>query len=521
MSAEQGDLFLEARYKAAAAAAKVRSDALAGPSLAERIARLPRKVRDKVLESIPLEERARLAWHWPFWARPKQRPADLPPHRILLWMPGRGFGKSKAGAERIRERVDAGARSIALIGPTTTDIERYMLGVGSDTEGLLNIFPTGRAPRYLGPPKSMVYFDTGAIGYVVTAEKPEFRGANLDTAWCDEIAKWKYLATIWNNLELATRLPSPHLDLEIIVTTTPRPLRFLKELVADEDVVTLLGSTTENAGNLDPKFIPRMVKRIGGTRLGRQELEGELLDDNPGALFHAITIEATRILPEALPKDLRIVVAVDPAIATNPDNDQTGIVVLGIDDTDDHCYVLADLSGKYKPEDWGAKVVNAYDQWGAVAVVGERNRGGDLVESNVRACVERKRGSTAAKALEFVNVHATRGKFIRAEPIASLAAKGLVHMVGAFPELETELTQWDPSIGGVSPNRLDALVWGVWHLARLGEEPAPNYLPGFVGVAAVNAAIRAEQSGAAAASRPPSPVRPNRPILGGRGGRRI
>jgi phage terminase large subunit-like protein len=517
----QPDLFAESAYKAAIERARVRSAALEGASLAERLARLPKKRRDEIISSIDMSARARLAYEWKFWARPKQRPPNLEPHRVCLWMSGRGFGKSKCGAERIRERVDAGARSLALIGPTTTDIERYMLGVGGDEEGLLHVFPKGQEPRYLGPPKSMVYFHTGAIGYVVTAERPEFRGANLDTAWCDEIMKWKYLSTIWNNLELATRKPASRVALEIIVTTTPRRLRFLKELIADEDVITILGNTHENAGNLDRKFLERMQRKLGGTRLGRQELGGELLDDNPGALFHMDHIETARVNPEAKPKRLRVVVAVDPAIATNPDNDQTGIIVLGIDPDDGHIYVLADLSGKLKPHEWGSRVVDAYDQWGAVAVVGERNRGGDLVEANVRASYERKRGATAAQALDFINVHATKGKDVRAEPVATLCEKAYIHIVGMCPELETEITEWDPSVGGVSPNRLDALVWGVWYLAGLGEEIPTNYLPGFRGVAAVNASIRAGQSVAApAASRPPSQVRPS-PSPQGLGPRRI
>lgn len=537
----QADLFAEQAYKLALERARDRSFELEGPSLAERIARLPRKQRDEVLASLDVAQRARLAHEWAFWARPKQRPANLPPHRVLLWMSGRGFGKSRSGAERIRERVESGARSIALIGPTTTDIERFMLGVGTDDEGLLNVFPPHQRPKYLGAPKNLVLFHTGAIAYIVTAERPEFRGANLDTVWGDEIAKWRYLSTIWNNVELATRKrPASGIDLEIILTTTPRRLRFLKQLIADEDVVTILGAQRENAANLDPKFVARMQRRLGGSRLGRQEIEGELLDDNPGAMFRSDDFDAYRVLPEATPRNLRVVIAVDPGIATNPENDQTGIVVIGIDDDDGHLYVLEDLTEKSKPDAWGRSVIEAFDKWRAVAVVGERNRGGDLVEANVRACYERKRGLTAAASLTFVNVHATRGKDIRAEPVASLSKNGMLHIVGALPELETEVTEWDPTIGDLddaepspdgvkrkrqaSPNRLDAMVWGAWHLAGLDDDLRPDHSRGMLALPQLTQALKGQTSPPRPVMSPPTSVptvNALRPFFRPGGGRKI
>jgi phage terminase large subunit-like protein len=182
-------------------------------------------------------------------------------------------------------------------------------------------------------------------------------------------------------------------------------------------------------------------------------------------------------------------VAVDPAIATNPENDETGIVAGGRDAAG-HIYILVDASGRSKPEKWGADVVSTCEQQQCDTVVGERNRGGDLVAANVRAAKERKRGPMAAKALRIVEVHATRGKAIRAEPVSALHEQGMIHIVGRMPELEAELTEWNPKIGGVSPNRLDAVVWLVWYLARLGEEEKPDYRPGFAGLTAIATALR-------------------------------
>jgi phage terminase large subunit-like protein len=463
--------FSEAEYLEQVARARARSAKLEGPSVAERFARLCPADRAAVCDALDPLERARLRWHWPTWARPKQQAPDEA-HRVLFWLAGRGFGKSTAGANRLRQRIEAGARSVAIIGPTLQEIERNMLGgSGGATgpQGLLDVFPPNQRPAYQAH-KGIVRFHTGAIGYVVSAEKPEYRGSNLDTVWLDEPAKCRYLATMWANVELSTRLPG-ELALEIVLTGTPLPLQLLREIIADEDTVTVIGSTAENESNLDAKFLRKMRRKLEGTRLGRQELGGEILTDNPDALFFSSILDATRV--EEHPADLRIVVAVDPAIATNAKNDETGILVVGIDDETGDLYVLADLSGKYKPEQWGALVVQAYEEHGAVAVVCERNRGGDLVASNVRACVERKRGRAAGRAIPIVEVHATRGKALRAEPVSTLHEQGLLHIVGRLPELESEVTEWNPKMGGISPNRLDALVWGVWHLANLGDDDDP------------------------------------------------
>ena len=480
---------LEKLFRERYAAAQRASEQLEGPSLAERFARLPAPERARILDSLSTLDRARLLYAWRWWARPKQLapPGDW---RIWLYLAGRGSGKSRTGAEWIRERLEQGAKSIALIGPTLRDIKRYMLGGRAgkrhNGSGLLDVMPAyGREPGAVWHEvRAEVSFPAypDAIAYVVTAEEPEFRGANLDTVWCDELAKWAYLETIWHNMEMALRVRGD-VPPRIFVSTTPRPLRMLKELVADEDAVVVLGRTDENAANLDHRFVARMAKKYGGTRLGRQETGGEILVDNPDALFSATILDATRV--DAVPADLvRVVVAVDPAIATKKNNDATGILVAGIDRRE-HVYVWADLSGRFGPEEWGRRVVEAYVANRANAVVGERNRGGDLVAANVRAAARELLGHTNVK---FVEVHATRGKELRAEPVSAMHEQGRVHVVGQLPELEQELTEWNPRLGGASPNRLDAFVWAVWELARL--DGASGAAPDVAGLAAANEELR-------------------------------
>jgi phage terminase large subunit-like protein len=507
MSNVNYDPEFERRYQHAIARAREFSASLEGPSLAERFGRLPLDIRNEILSGFSASELARLRYDWATWARPKQDP-ELPPHRIWFFLGGRGSGKTLAGAQRVRRRVEAGARSIAIVGPTLREIERYQIKGDGGSDGVLTVFPPNKQPEYK-PHKALVFFHHmscpgcssaedcgGAIAYINSAEDPEFRGPNLDTCWCDEPAKWRYLSTIWTNIELATRLRGP-LSLEIILTGTPLPLQLFRELISDEDTSTVIMSQEENESNLDPGYLARMRRKFQGTRIGRQEREAEILSDNPDALFQASVLDAMRV--EFAPMLDEIAVAVDPAIATNPENDETAIIAGGRDAAG-HIYILSDVSSRSKPEKWGADVVQACEQHQCDIVVGERNRGGDLVAANVRAAKERKRGTMAAKALKIIEVAATRGKAIRAEPVSALADRGLIHIVGRMPELEAELCEWNPRIGGRSPNRLDAMVWLVWYLARLGEDEKrdPDYKMGFKGLRQASAALRAADRPASA-----------------------
>lgn len=477
---------LEARFQTALARSQRLSAALEGPGIMGRLARLPVAVRESILGALPLIDKARLCYHFEAWARPKQNPPiSGVDHRILFWCCGRGFGKTFAGGSRVKRRVERGARSIAIVGPTLGDIQKYMLEGTDEAPGLLRLFHPSLRPVYKAQ-KGLVFFKLPPgvggkppIAYVNTAEKPEFRGPNLDTLWGDEFPQWRYLTTMWANIELATRARGV-LPIEIILTSTPLGIRFLKQLVADEECITLFGATKENAANVDPRWLARMQRKLGGTRLGMQELEAAILGDNPDAMFASSVIDACRVESEP---PLRVIISVDPAITEEGHSDETGILVMG-DAPDGHMYVIADLSGKHAPEKWGKLVIDAYDKHQAVAVVCETNRGGNLVVANVRAAMERKRGGIAAASVKIEKVHASKGKMIRAEPVGALHERGFIHMVGVHKDVEGELTEWNPRMKGPSPNRLDALVWGAYWLGNLADdsEPAPDYAAGFKGL---------------------------------------
>lgn len=489
---DANDPAFESRFLARYEQAKVLSDAIASPSIAERLAALPKPERDAILGSFTRAERAALLYSWRFWARGKQLVPDVP-HTTALYLAGRGFGKTKTAAERVREKIYAGVKSIAIIGPTWREVLRYMVGgkkgAKGNGSGLLDVFPPHeRRLIELKEQKGEIHFTfTGAVAHLVSDEQPELRGGAYELAWLDEICKWKHLQRLWDNLEFTMRVKT-ELPPEIIVTTTPRPMRFLKELIADPDTVTIIGTTDENASNLAQKFLERLEKKYGGSRIARQERGGEILSDSEDALFHQTVIDATRVI-EA-PALARIVVAIDPAISTKADNDQTGIVALGIGH-DGHLYVLGDASGKHTPEAWGAAALKLYDQFKADAFVGERNRGGDLVAANMRATIREKRGAHATA--KIIEVHATRNKEIRAEPVGTMHEQGRIHFVGVHPEIEQEITEWSPRIGGVSPNRLDALVWGAYELAKLGEEIEADPRAAFRGFEAATRAVQATQ----------------------------
>ena len=241
---------------------------------------------------------------------------------------------------------------------------------------------------------------------------------------------------------------------QVVATTTPRPTRLIRDLVADPETVVTRGTTHENARNLAPAFLTAIVKKYEGTRLGRQELNGEILDDNPGALWSRNVIEALRVREH--PPLLRIVVGVDPAATSDPKSDETGIVVAGVDAAG-HCYVLADASLQGTPLTWATAVKRVYDQYRADRVVAEKNNGGELVEANLR---------TVDRTLPYRGVWASRGKQTRAEPISSLYEQGKVHHVGTFPLLEDQMCDWAPDSGDPSPDRMDALVWALTELTQ-------------------------------------------------------
>lgn len=416
-------------------------------SKAEILALATPQERAAFFGKMTAHEADMLFYDWDFWARPKQQlPEQLLADLVVAWliMAGRGFGKTRVGAEVIRRWQGQGFGRFALVGQTPGEVRDVMI---EGPSGILATSPPWNRPDY-EPSKKRLTWPNGAIATAYSAENPEvLRGPQHEKAWIDELAKMKHSGEVWENLLLGLRLGrSP----QVIVTTTPKPIPLIKDIIAGKEVPTVVttGTTFENIGNLSPVFFNTVVKRYEGTTLGRQELYAQLLDDNPGALWNRAMIEADRITK--LPEDLaRIVVGVDPATTSGENADEVGIVVGGVGKTTGEGYILDDLSLRGTPNEWAAQVVAAYHKWKADRVVGEVNNGGDLVEAVIRA---------VDRAISYRKVHASRGKAIRAEPIVALYEKHKIHHVGTLKKLEDELCQWDTTMTW-SPNRLDALVW--------------------------------------------------------------
>src|SRR5712692_308278 len=301
------------------------------------------------------------------------------------------------------------------------------------------------------PSKRRLQWPNGAVATTYAGDEPDqLRGPQHDAAWADEPAKWKYPTLAWDNMELGLRLgPDPR----IVATTTPRPIQLLRDLIRDPMTVVTRGSTYDNLPNLAPGFIDRVLKKYEGTRLGRQELHAELLEDVPGALWTRKLIEASRV--SAVPCELcRIVVAVDPAVSSGEQSNETGIIIAGLG-ANGHGYVLQDQSGRLSPDSWAQRAVRGYHQYQADRIVGEANNGGDLIENVLR---------TVDPRVSYRSVHASRGKYVRAEPIAALYEQGRIHHVGQFAELEEQLCSFVPNESNGSPDRLDAAVWALTEL---------------------------------------------------------
>jgi predicted phage terminase large subunit-like protein len=417
---------------------------------------LPESQREQVIRSLTAEDAERLAFEWRFWARPNQLAPDGD-WRVWLLLAGRGFGKTRAAGEWVRERVDGGARHLILAGATASDVRDIMI---EGESGILAISPPWNRPKY-EPSKARVTWPSGARAMLLSADEPErFRGKQCDTFWSDELGAWRY-PEAWDQMWLGFRLGAAYgVTPRGIVSTTPRPTPTIRSLIADERSTVTRGSTFDNIANLAPAFIEAVRAKYEGTRLGRQELYAEVLDDVEGALWSRDMIDKPRIRPDAagnvrLPEFVRTVVAIDPAVTATETSDETGIVVAGMAENG-HVYVLADVSGKMSPLDWARKSVKAYNDHRCDRIVAEENNGGKLVEANLR---------TILNEVPYKGVRASQGKRTRAEPIAALYEQGKVHHVGNFAKLEDQMCTWEPLTGDKSPDRLDALVWAVTELA--------------------------------------------------------
>ena len=385
------------------------------------------------------------------WTHQQARANQLPPDgdwRTWLILSGRGWGKTRTGAEWLAWHCVRYPKTRAAVVAATFADARDTCVEGES--GLLNILLRYRAIEPDNWNRSMgeIRLLNGSRIKVFSAEEPSrLRGPQHHIAWCDELAAWRYPET-WHQLKFGLRLGT---DPRVVVTTTPQPNALTRALIKDSTTVITRGSTYENAANLAGDFLTEIRAKYEGTRLGRQELYGEVLEDVEGALWNTNMLETGRV--EEAPRLARVVVAVDPAATAHDASDETGIIVAGRS-VEGKGYVLADYSLKASPLDWAKQVVDAYDTHQADAVVVEVNNGGDMIPTILRQ---------VRPGLPIKQVRATRGKQTRAEPIAALYEQGRIHHVGVLAKLEAQLTEWTPD-EPKSPDRLDALVWALTEL---------------------------------------------------------
>lgn len=415
--------------------------------------------KEDILDSFNELEINQLLYDWTFWARPKQLMPQGDDWTNWLLLAGRGFGKTRAGAEAVKEIVEAGeAERIALVGETPADVRDVMI---EGESGLLNIFPKHKRPVYQ-PSKRKVIFYNGAVAHIYSAHNPDqLRGTQHHFAWCDELASWKYMQT-FDNLMMGLRLGE---NPRCVITTTPRPIPIIKKLMNEDDTVATRGTTYENINNLPDAFLNRIIKKYEGTRLGRQELEAHIIDSNPNALWNRDLLEEIRISRDDVPELANIVVSIDPATTSNKDSDETGIVVVGID-KHNQGYVLEDLSKVDKPTNWAKTAINAFDDFQANLIVVESNQGGEMVSNLI---------NTIDDSVPVKLIHASRGKYTRAEPISSLYEQKRVNHIGCFAKLEDQMCNFDGK--GESPDRLDALVHGLTYLMLNKKRKIKNAVP--------------------------------------------
>lgn len=406
------------------------------------------KRRAKISEFSP-EEAEAILYDWECWARPNQL---IPSGDWRYWLvqAGRGFGKTRIGAETVR----IWARDfefVNLIGATADDARDIMV---EGESGIMAICPRNERPAYVSS-KRQLQWPNGSVSLIFTADEPDrLRGKQHYKLWCDELAVWRY-AESWDQAMFGLRLGK---NPQAVVTTTPRPIQMIRDLLKDPNTYATRGTTYDNRANLADAFLAKIITKYEGTRLGRQELNAELLEDNPNALWKREWIDAHRMGAEYMPSLARIVVAIDPAVTSNEDSDETGIVVVGRDyQSPPHFYVLADLSCIETPKGWGTIAVAAFKNYRADKIIGEANNGGDLVEANIR---------NVSPDVPFRSVHASRGKEKRAEAVAGLWEQGRVHHLGSFPILEDQMCLFNPADENQrSPDHMDALVWGIAELS--------------------------------------------------------
>ncbi|MBL1257457.1 DNA-packaging protein [Methylocystis sp. Sn-Cys] len=425
---------------------------------------------DELLDGFTPRELERLLVDWEFVARKDQWPPDATsnglPWRQWLILGGRGAGKTRAGAEWVKGLALGRpqfclhpAGRIALVGETAADVRDVMV---EGVSGLLAVHGRRERPRWESSRRRLLW-DTGAVAQAFSAEDPEsLRGPQFHAAWCDELAKWRYARETWDMLQFGLRLGDWPRQL---VTTTPRPTPLLKELIAHPATALTRALTRENAANLAPSFLESVIAQYAGTRLGRQELDGEIVEERKDALWTRDMTDAARVT-EAPPL-ARIVVAVDPPATSGKRADNCGIVAAGADAAG-LVYVLEDATLETaRPAQWARAAIALYHKLSADALIAEVNQGGEMVRAVL---------NEADASAPVTMARATRGKYLRAAPVAQLYEQGRVKHVGAFPALEDEMCDFglDGLSSGRSPDRLDALVWAATALALTPKAPEPR-----------------------------------------------
>lgn len=432
-----------------------------------------KKIPIEEFEALTDEEAAIILRTWELWARPNQlEPPPVMDNGILwtIWLilAGRGFGKTRCGAETVIKWVkEKTCKRLALIAEDSADARDVMV---EGESGILACSPPDFMPKYEPSKRRLTWtFPDGstAVASLFSAEDYDsLRGPQFDGAWCDELCKWRYAVEAWDNLMFGLRLGEHP---KVIVTTTPRPIKMLKDIILRNDTYITKGNTRENLENLALPFRKAVIEKYEGTRIGRQELDAELLDDTPGALWNRTMLDLLRLTPKdsstpiLLPDLKRVIVAVDPPATETA---EAGITVTGIDHQGQG-YLLEDASLSGSPDEWGKAAIVAFDEWEADMLVYEANHGGEMVAAVLRSAARslREEGRRTADFVPLKAVHATRGKYVRAEPVAQLYEQGKVHHVGTFPLLEDQMCEYTPDGNmGYSPDRMDSLVWGLTEL---------------------------------------------------------
>src|SRR6056300_689810 len=437
------------------------------PKITANILRdLPDEEVAAILKELGPKKAEELRHDWGFWARPEQlEPEGDWNHWLAL--AGRGWGKTRAGAEWVRHRIKKGDKIVHCVAPTKGDVRRVMVEGDS---GLLNVCWKGDKTyrgKHIGfptwsPTNNTLTWENGSKAVFFSAEDPErLRGPQAYSAWCDELCAWRNAQDTWDMMMFGLRLGKHP---KVFVTTTPKTTKLIRTILDDEKTTISTGSTYDNAANLADTFLDAVRKTYEGTRLGRQELYAEILDEASGALWNRTLLAKCEIEKEEVPQLSRIVISIDPAVTANAESDMTGIVVAGID-VNGVAYVLGDYTDRLSPQGWASKAIQLYHQYQADRIVAEVNQGGDMVKQTIHG---------EDPTVPYKAVRASRGKFARAEPVSALYERGLVKHVANPPdgaslnELETQMRTWEPlgSIG--SPDRLDALVWAITDLSLNG-----------------------------------------------------